>query len=38
MKYNLLRLAGSSDAIGNPYNLLNNIGNGMKKYYKDPRT
>ena len=37
MKYNILRIAGSSDLIGNPYNFMNNLGSGMKKYYRDPR-
>jgi len=33
MKYNILRVAGSSDLIGNPYNFVNNLGSGIQKYY-----
>ena len=37
MKFNILRVAGSSDLIGNPYGFVGSLGSGMKKYYRDPR-
>ena len=33
---NIMRVLASSDLIGNPYNLVDNLGSGMKKFYYEP--
>lgn len=37
IKTNVLRVLGSSDFIGNPYKLVDNLGTGVKKFYYEPR-
>lgn len=34
---NILRVLASSDLMGNPYNLVNSLGTGVKKFYYEPR-
>ena len=33
---NIMRVLASSDLIGNPYNLVDNLGSVMKKFYYEP--
>jgi hypothetical protein len=37
IKGNILRVAASSDLVGNPYNFVNTLGSGVKKFYYEPR-
>jgi hypothetical protein len=37
IKGNILRIAASSDIVGNPYNFVNTLGSGVKKFYYEPR-
>lgn len=32
-----MRVLASSDLIGNPYNMVNSLGTGVKKFYYEPR-
>ncbi len=33
----MLRVLASSDLLGNPYNFVNTLGTGVKKFYYEPR-
>lgn len=37
LKGNIFRVAASSDLIGNPYNVINSLGRGVKSAYYEPR-
>jgi hypothetical protein len=37
IKGNILRVAASSDSLGNPYNFVNTLGSGVKNFYYEPR-
>lgn len=37
LKGNIFRVAASSDLIGNPYNVVNSLGRGVKSAYYEPR-
>lgn len=37
IKGNVMRVLASSDLIGNPYNMVNSLGTGVKKFYYEPR-
>lgn len=37
IKTNLMRVAFSTDLIGNPYNFVNTMGTGIRKFYYEPK-
>lgn len=37
IRQNILRVAASSDLLGNPYTFVNTLGTGVKKFYYEPR-
>jgi vacuolar protein sorting-associated protein 13A/C len=37
LKGNIIRVAASMDLIGNPYNMISNMGRGVKNVYYEPK-